>query len=167
MMFGRSLLPALWRQGDVPERRDEEHPFHSMQREMNRLFDDFFNGFDVAPLSETSFGTISPSVGIRENDKEISVQVELPGMDEKDVEILLTDNALTIKGEKKEEKEDKGKDYYYMERAFGSFHRVIPLPLGIDHGKADAKFKKGILHITLPKTAEAKIKGKKIAIKSE
>jgi len=88
-------------------------------------------------------------------------------MDEKDVEVLLSDDALTIKGEKKEEKEDKGKNYYHVERSFGSFQRVIPLPPGIDFQKAEAAFKKGILSISLPKTAEAKARGKKIAIKSE
>jgi HSP20 family protein len=167
-MFGRSLLPSLWRQSDVPERRDAEHPFYSIQKEMNRLFDNFFQGLDAAPfMGEPSLGRFSPSIDIQEDEKAYVVKVELPGMDEKDVEVLLSDDALTIKGEKKEEKEDKGKNYYHVERSFGSFQRVIPLPTGIDLQKAEAAFKKGILSISLPKTAEAKAKAKKIAIKSE
>jgi HSP20 family protein len=79
----------------------------------------------------------------------------------------LADSSLTVKGEKKEEKEGKGKDYYHMERSYGSFQRVIPLPEGIDAKKAEAKFKKGILSITLPKTEQANAKMKKIEIKAE
>ncbi len=144
-MFGRNLLPSLWSRSDVPSRREEHHPFFGIQRDMNRLFDDFF----------------------RENDKEVHIQVELPGLDEKDVEILLTENSLTIKGEKKEEEEDKGKDYYHVERSYGPFQRVIPLPEGMDTQKAEAKFKKGILSISLPKLEQPKVKAKKIEIKTE
>ena len=166
-MFGRSLLPSLWREGDAPARRDVEHPFYHVQKEMNRLFDDFFRGFDVTSFGDTTLGKFSPSIDIRDGEKEIKVKAELPGMDEKDVEVLVTENALTIKGEKNEEKEDKGQDYYHMERAFGAFQRVIPLPSGVDHQKAEATFKKGILSITLPKVQDAKAKGKKVSIKSE
>jgi len=138
-----------------------------MQKEMNRLFDDFFRGIDTSPFGEESLRKFSPAVDIRENEKEVAIQVELPGMDEKDVEVLLTDDTLTIKGEKKEEKEDKGKDHYHLERVFGSFQRVIPLPPGVDSQKTEAKFKKGILRIKLPKREEAKIKGKKIPISAD
>jgi len=165
-MLGRNLLPTLFSHGDVPVRRDEGHPFHGIQKEMNRLFDDFFRGVDLAPLGETVFGKFTPAVDIREMEKAFAVHVELPGMDEKDVEVLLADNTLTIKGEKKEEKEAQGENYYHMERLYGSFRRVISLPPGIDHNKAEAKFKKGVLEITLPKN-EIKAKGKKIDIKSE
>lgn len=164
-MFGRSLLPSLWRQGDV-SRRDREHPFLTIQREMNRLFDEFFRGFDLTPFEEST-GRFTPAIDIKEDEKEYTVKVELPGMDEKDVEVILGDNTLTIKGEKKEEKEEKDKNYYYMERTFGAFQRTIPLPADIDSQKADARFKKGVLTISLPKTEEARAKGKKIAIKAE
>jgi HSP20 family protein len=166
-MFGKNLLPTPWRHSDVPEARGERHDFNAVQKEMNRLFDDFFRGFDLSPFGETSFEKFSPRIDIRENEKELAVQAELPGLDEKDVEILIRDDSLTIKGEKKEAKEDKGKDYYYMERSFGAFNRVIPLPPGIDQNKVEARFKNGVLHVMLPKTAEAKAKGKKITIKSE
>lgn len=166
-MFGRSLLPTVWKSTAVPESRDAGQPFYSLQKEMNRLFDDFFRGIDVSSFEEESFRKFSPSVDIRENEKEVSIQVELPGLDEKDVEVLLTDNTLTIKGEKKEEKEDKGKNYYHVERTFGSFQRVIPLPTDLDSQKTEAKFKKGVLRITLPKLEGAKAKGKKIQIASD
>jgi len=168
-MFGRNLLPSLWSQSDVPSRREENHPFFGIQKDMNRLFDDFFQGLDVAPLSATGerLNSFVPSLDVRENDKEVHIQVELPGMDEKDVEILLTENSLTLKGEKKEEKEDKGKDYYHVERSYGSFQRVVPLPEGIDTKKAEAKFKKGILSISLPKLEQSNVKAKKIEIKTE
>ena len=112
-------------------------------------------------------GKFSPAIDVREGDKELNICVELPGMDEKDVEVLVTDDILTIKGEKKEEKEDEGKDYYHIERTFGSFQRGIPLPPGIDGQKATAKFRKGVLSITLPKTERAKKTGKRVAITSE
>lgn len=165
----KSLLPSIWRGKDVPVRYEEEHPFYSLQREMNRLFEDFFRGFDITPFGTMSerMRVFSPSIDVKEDEKEISVLAELPGMDEKDIEVLLTENTLTLKGEKKEEKEEKGKDYYHMERAYGSFNRVIPLPQGIDTKKVSATFKKGVLTVKLPKTEEAKAKGKKIPVKAE
>lgn len=162
----KEFLPSIWRRTGVPTRYEEEHPFSVLQKEMNRLFDDFFRGFDVAPFGTVGerLKTFSPSVDVKEDDKEISVKAELPGMDEKDVEVFLTENTLTLKGEKQEEKEDKGKDYYHMERSYGSFNRVIPLPKGIDTKKVKATFKNGVLTVKLPKTEEAKEKGKKIPI---
>jgi len=164
-MFGRSLLPSLWRQTDVAK-REAENPFVSIQREMNRLFDDFFRGFEPVPFEE-SMGRFVPAIDIKEDEKEYTIKAELPGMDEKDVEVILGDNTLTIKGEKKEEKEDRDKDYYYVERTFGSFQRTIPIPDYVDTQKAEAHFKKGVLTISLPKTEEGRTKGKKIAIKAE
>ncbi|MDI9570758.1 MAG: Hsp20/alpha crystallin family protein [Pseudomonadota bacterium] len=166
-MFGRNLLPSLWNSTAPAAGAADDHPFSGIRREMNRIFDDFFRGMELTPRSPGDrFHRFVPSLDIRENDKEITIKAELPGMDEKDVELLLTDNALTIKGEKKEEKEEQGKDYCHMECIYGSFQRVVPLPEGIDMKKAEAEFKKGILSITLPKTDIAKVKGKKIEIKA-
>jgi HSP20 family protein len=165
----RNLVPSLWRGVHAPARREEEQPFFTLQQEMNRLFEDFFRGFDAAPFraAEERMKSFIPSVDVKEDEKEVSVMVELPGMDEKDIDVLLTENTLTLKGEKKEEREDKGKDYYHMERSYGSFSRVIPLPAGIDTNKAKAAFKRGVLTVRLPKTEEAKSKGKKIPITAE
>lgn len=160
----RNLVPFGKR--SVPVKRDDENPFSMLRRELDSLFDNFFRGFDMEPF-ESRFGTFSPRVDITENDKEIRVSAELPGLDEKDIDISLNKDALTIRGEKKEEKEHKGKDYYRMERSYGSFSRTIPLPIEIETDKAEAMFKKGVLSITLPKTAKAITETKKIAVKVE
>ena len=102
----KNLLPAVTR----PAGRDADHPFYSLQHQMNSLFDDFFSGFDVAPRSITTgeLGVFSPSIDVKESDKDFIIRAELPGVDDKDVEVSVTNDAVTIKGEKKEEKEDKG-----------------------------------------------------------
>jgi HSP20 family protein len=133
---------------------------------MDSLFDNFFRGFDLEPL-ESRFGTFAPHIDISESDKDITVSAELPGMDEKNIEVSLSDDMLTIKGEKKEEKEDKGKDYYRKERSYGSFSRTIPLRVEVQADKVDATFKKGVLTVTLPKSEKALKAAKKVAIKAE
>jgi len=164
-----NFLPSIWKRSGLPLVRGEESPFYNFQQEMNRVFEDFFKGLDVAPIEAFGggFGKFSPSLDVKEDDKEMIITAELPGLEEKDFEILLKDNNLTIKGEKREEKEDKDKDYYRLERSYGAFSRVIALPDGIDATKVDANFKNGVLKITLPRTAEAKNKVKKIAVKKD
>ena len=163
-MTTRNLVP--FGKKSVPMRRYEENPFSLLRREMDSLFDNFFSGFDIEPFGNR-MGAFSPKIDVTENDKEIKISAELPGMDDKDIDLSLQNDMLTIKGEKKEEKEDKGKDYYKVERSYGSFSRSIPLPAEVDTNKADAKFKKGVLSITLPKTAKAISETKKIAVKVE
>ena len=155
----RNLLPSL----------RTEHPFTLFQEHVSPLFDDFFAGTKMMPFQRAEFlqGDFIPRVDVKENDKEMTVSVELPGMDEKDIEVLLSGDSLTIKGEKKEEKEEKEENFYRLERHYGTFRRVIPLPVEIDTKKAEASFKKGILHIKLAKTAQAKEAVKKIPVKSE
>jgi len=160
----RNLVP--FGKKNFPVRREEEGPFALLRREMDSVFDNFFRGFDIEPF-ETRFGAFSPKVDVNETDKEIKISAELPGMDEKDIDVSIQNDMLTIKGEKKEEKEDKGKDYYRMERSYGSFSRTIPLTIEVETDKIEAKFKKGVLSITLPKTAKAVAETKKIAIKAE
>lgn len=160
----KNLIPSAKK--DVPVRREEYDPFVLFRHEMNRLFDSFFHGFDIEPF-EKRFGGFTPNVNVVEDEKEIKVTAELPGMDEKDIDVSLAKDSLTIKGEKKEEKEDKGKNYYRMERSFGSFTRMIPIPVEIDTDKAKAQFKKGVLTVTLPKTAKAIKETKKIPVKAE
>ena len=159
---------APWRWGrDVALRREaEENPIVSFQKAINTLFDDFFRGVDFGPL-ETGMAKFNPRVDMAEDDKSITITAELPGLDEKDIEINLSKDILTIKGEKKEEKEEKGKERYYMERSFGSFQRMISIPSEVDTSKVDATFKKGVLNITLPKQAKAKEAQKKIQIKAD
>jgi len=108
---------------DVPARREEYDPFSLLRQEMNRLFDGFDRGFLTEPF-EGRLDSFRPRVDVSETDKEIRIAAELPGMDEKDIEVSVNKDAVTIKGEKKEEKEDKGKAYYHMERSYGSFLRT-------------------------------------------
>lgn len=150
--------------------KEEQEPFYTLQREVNNLFDRFFHGFDWLPSRfggfEDRFSSFSPKVNIKDGKKSIEISAELPGMDEEDIDVSLSDNALTIKGEKKHEVEDNKEGYYRMERSFGSFYRSIPLPDGIDKDNVDAKLKKGVLKVTIPKTAKAIESQKKIEIKS-
>jgi len=147
-------------------KRDEADPFALIKRRMDDIFEDFLHGFDLQPF-ESRLGVFSPNIDVVENDKEIRISAELPGMEEKDIEVSLNRDSLSIKGEKKEEKEDKGKGYYRMERSYGSFSRTIPVPVEVETDKVEAKFKKGVLNITLPKTAKAVAETKKIPIKAE
>jgi len=124
-MMIKNLLPDVVR----TTRADLDQPFYSLQKEMNNLFDSFFRGFDPAPrgFSGRFSEAFSPSIDVKENDKEFIIKAELPGVEEKDIDVTVTGDSVTIRGEKKEEKEDKDKNYYYMERSYGSFCRVIPL----------------------------------------
>ena len=149
-------------------------PFESLRREIDRLFEDFDGGlwparsrrsfFDMAPFSGPAWA--APAVDFAETDKGYEVTAELPGMDEKDIEVKFADGVLTIKGEKQDEKEEKKKDYYLHERSYGSFHRALQLPNGIDQDKIEATFNKGVLKVMLPKSAEAQKAEKKIAVKA-
>jgi HSP20 family protein len=160
----KSVVPQ---KKSVPAKREEYSPFGLLRQEMNRVFDNFLGGFEMEPFMGRPLGAFSPSVDIKDSEKEIRVSAELPGMDDKDVDVSLSKDSLTIRGEKREEKEDKGKDYYRMERSYGSFSRTIPLPAEVDTDKAKAEFKKGLLTVTLPKTARAIKQTKKIPVKTE
>ncbi|MHB8908517.1 MAG: Hsp20/alpha crystallin family protein [Syntrophales bacterium] len=162
----KNLLPTAWRRSESPLRRAEDNPFFALHREVNRMFDDFFQGFDPSPsIGQRNWGTFSPSVDVREDEKKVTVKAELPGMDEKDIEVSLSDGVLTISGEKKDEREEEKKGYWQRETSYGAFRRVIPLPEGLSREKADARFKNGVLTVTLARLEEAK--GQRIAIKAE
>jgi HSP20 family protein len=153
------------RSSQVPVKREGEHPLVTFQRDMNRLFDDFFGGFDMTPSKffEGSWNVFSPRVDVSENDTEIVVSAELPGMEDKDVEVSVSRDMLTISGEKKEEKEEEDKNYYHVERSYGSFQRSIPLPGEVNPDEVEATFKNGVLNVTLPKTEASQ--RKKITVK--
>jgi HSP20 family protein len=150
-------------------------PFESLRREIDRLFEDFGgfwrspfprSFFNISPFGQGERGwAASPAVDMTETDKAYEIAAELPGMDEKNIEVKFADGVLTIKGEKQEEKEEKEKDYYLRERSFGSFQRAFQVPEGVDTDKIEASFKKGLLTVTLPKTAEAQKAAKKIEVK--
>jgi HSP20 family protein len=160
----KSLLP-IGRDRNVARR--EENPFAPLQREIDRVFDDFTRGFATFPMfARTSAADLTPSVDVTETDKEIEITAELPGLEEKDVQINVADNVLTIKGEKKSEKEekDKNKNYRLVERSYGSFARTLELPAGVDPDAIKASIAKGVLTVTVPKPAPAQTK--KIEVKT-
>jgi len=138
----KSLIPV----GRDRSKPGEVSPFGALHREIDRLFDDFSRGFP-------SFGStdLVPRMDVYETDKEIELTAELPGLEEKDVEINVSDGLLTIRGEKKSEKEEKDKHYRLVERNYGSFSRTIELPSGVDPDKIQATIAKGVLKVSIPK----------------
>lgn len=153
------------------------HPFENLRREMNRLFDEFDRGIWAAPFGRAMFDieplwrrdlswAVTPAVDIVEHEKDYEVTADLPGFDEKTVEVKTVNGNLVIKGEKKEEREEKKKDYFLQERHFGSFERSFRIPETVDAEKLEATFKKGVLTVTLPKKAEALKPEKKIPVKA-
>ena len=165
-MAWRDLIPFGSDRREGAARGD--HPFGAFQRDMNRLFDDFFRGFGApARFGEDGFGAAAmPRVDVSETEAEYEVTAELPGLEEKEVEVLLDQNVLTLKGEKKAEREEKDKNYYLAERSFGAFRRTIPLPVEIDRDKVEASFKNGVLTVRLPKAEQARTQAKRIQVKA-
>ncbi len=148
-------------------RRGELAPVHSLRQEVDRLFDAFFRGWP-RPWSSGGVplepGAFAPNVDLKETDKEFVLTAEMPGMRKDDVDVNILEQSITIRGERKEEKESKELDYHYRESAYGSFQRVIPLPSPIVAGKATARLKDGILTLNLPKAEPSKPKGIKIKV---
>jgi HSP20 family protein len=161
----QNVAPQVW------------HPFEGLRREVDRLFEDFGfsrtkwrlpfqrSAFNVEPLWR-EFSVAGPAVDIVEKDNAYEITADLPGIDEKNVDVQVSNGNLTIKGEKLEEKEEKKKNYHLQERHYGSFERTFGIPDGVDADKIEASFKKGVLTITLPKKAEAQKPAKKIEVKA-
>jgi HSP20 family protein len=152
-------------------------PLRNLHDELDRMMSGFFGPavgfgrlpsrlFDFEPLARPASmpGALVPRIDVSETDDAIQLAAELPGMEEKDVDLAVQDDVLTIRGEKKLEKEEKRKDYHLVERQYGSFQRSFSLPDSVDRDKIGARFEKGVLHVTLPKTAQAKKTVRKIAI---
>jgi HSP20 family protein len=159
----RDLIPWCRSQQTTPSRyRDEGDPFMTLHREMNRLFDDVFRGFDMAPFGGVSRMASWPHVEVVDNDKDVRISAELPGLEDKDVEVLIGDGVLTIRGEKKSAIEDK--ERAFSERTYGRFERRIPLAWEVEEDKIEASFKNGVLTVTLPKSAESRSEVKRIAV---
>lgn len=139
--------------------RTEANPLAMLQQEMDRLFDGFSKSF-----TGLSSRALMPSMDLAETEKEIELTAELPGMEEKDVQLNVVDNQLTIRGEKKNQREEKEKDYHLVERNYGSFVRTVDLPPGVDLDSIKAVMSKGVLKVTVPKPAPAQ--AKKIEVKA-
>ncbi len=167
MDFG-TLIP--WREkSQVPAQRDDFlDPFVSFRREVDRMFDEFFNGFGgrgLRPMT-TGWQGVTPTIDVAENEKEVVVTAELPGLDEKDFEVTLTGDVLTVKGEKKAEHEQKDGNAYYAERRYGAFARSVRLPFEVKDEQVDAKYDKGVLTVRVPKPAEVQKAVRRIEIKA-
>ncbi len=146
------------------------HPFAALRHEVDRLFDDFDRGLWATPFRRSLFAvypfTAKPAVDATESDNAYQITAELPGLDEKDVEVKVANGGVTITGSKQEEKEEKDKSYHLKERRFGSFERYFAVPDGVDAEKIEALFKNGVLTVTMPKKPEARKVAKKIEVKA-
>lgn len=148
-------------------RREGETPMLAIQNEMNRMFDQFFTDdfpFSTRLVARPAMDFL-PKLDISETETEYKVTAELPGMQEKDIQIRLEKDNLVLSGEKKSETEEKEKTYHRVERSYGSFERVIPFDTQLDEDKVSAVFKNGVLTITLPKAGDAIRKSRQIEIK--
>ena len=165
-MTFKNLIPLHWDRYDTYGNNNYDKTFFSFDKSMEGFLnpvntDSLDNSiFDFRPVKQNKF----PKVDITETDMNFLITAELPGLDEKNVDLTLEDGTLTIKGEKKKETEDTQGEFYSRERSYGKFQRSFEVPTIIDQNKIDASFVKGVLKVTMPKTPEAKKEVKKIPI---
>ncbi len=149
------------------------NPLAQLHQEIDRLFDAAFRGFGLGgwplaadePATTLAGGLLKPTLDISATDKEYTVNIEVPGVDEKDIHIELAGNTLTVRGEKRQEKEEKGRNFYRKERTYGTFQRILSLPEDADQERIEASFSKGVLTITIPRRAQETPTGKTIEIR--
>jgi HSP20 family protein len=164
-MAVRDIIPWRRKEGaDLATRDFFGDTFARLQREMNALFDSFFTETGLERVTTSGF-PFTPNVDVVETDDAVKVSAELPGLDEKDLEVSIDDHGLVLKGEKKSEVEETKAGVHRLERSYGSFFRRIALPAEVDYDKAEANFTKGVLTIELPKTKSSKSKTVKINVK--
>jgi HSP20 family protein len=166
----RDLIPWSRQENRLPatisaEHDRTDHPLLSLHREVNRLFEDVFRGFGVPSLGGLDRSLSWPNLELGETEKEVRITAELPGIEEKDVDITVEEDLLTLRGEKKSQVEDK--DRGYTERSYGRFERLIGLPRGIERDKASATFKNGVLTVILPKSEAANENVRRIPVNAE
>lgn len=184
----KKLVPWNWFKNEeedagrtVPVRRKEAHAqrnalpvaLQNFHREFDRLFDQAFRGFGLAPSwfdgviwPRMTDGMLKPTLDLSATDQEYIIALEIPGVDEKDVKLEIANDTLTIRGEKRQDKEEKNKNYYRVERSYGSFQRVLSLPEDADQEGVKAHFKRGVLTISMPRKAQVQTDIKKIDIQS-
>lgn len=163
-MANRELTPWTGSRGLTSFERD---PFTSFRRQMDRLFDDFFSPLETRSFAPTVSSAGWPSIDVHETDKGYRVTAELPGLEQKDVEVTLRDNVLTVSGEKREEHKEEGGGRTYAERTFGRFQRTIPLETEVDAEKVRASFKNGVLTVEAPKNPAARDKTRRIEVRAQ
>ena len=169
----KQIIP--WRWGGLRSWEGDDRPFESflqgmdsLHKEMDHLFEEFWKGHGRPTSMSESWEQfhVTPRLDETEDEKAFHIKVELPGMDKDDVDITLSNGLLTIRGEKKREEEEKGKDFYRKERSFGAFRRTLPIPAEVDEKAIEASFKRGVLYIELPKTEAARKKVTHIDVKA-
>lgn len=148
-------------QSDITRYRD---PFAQMRAEMDRLFENFIGRGVFGTPVQSQVTQLTPSIDVRENEKEIVIDAELPGMNENDVQIVVREGVVSLKGEKKSERDEKKDTYHLVERSYGSFERLFRLPEGVNEEQIKADFNSGVLHVVIPKRPEAIKAEKKISI---
>jgi len=153
--MAKSFLPTLFG-------RSGGDTLDTLHDEINRVFRDFSRGWPGAPAFA---GGVGLSVDVAETDKALEITTEIPGVDAKDIDVSISNGVLTIKGEKRSQRDEKTKDYQLVERSFGSFQRSVTLPFEVESQKIEAKFDKGVLSISVPKPPEVAAKVQKIAVK--
>ncbi|MSU88760.1 Hsp20 family protein [Rhodobacteraceae bacterium 2CG4] len=163
----KDLIPWA-RKDDAPDAKtSERNPVMALQRDMNQVFEKFWSRFgDGLGALDWPWGGGDARSDVVETEDAIEVSIELPGMDMKDIDVTVTDDMMTIKGEKKVERQEDKKGYYLSERSYGAIYRTIPLPPGVDGEKAQASFRNGVLTVRLPQTPEAQARVKRIEVKS-
>ena len=168
-------VPVEVKKTTPPAQTNVPDIWQSFRSEMDRLLDRFGGGFgfpslrrmfDIEPAWRSSFTFSTPAIDMSEDEKAYKISAELPGIDAKDIDVSVSGDMLVLKGEKRQEKEEKDKNYHFSERSYGSFQRAFELPESVDRNKVAADFSKGVLTVTLPKTAEAQRPAKKIEVKS-
>lgn len=169
----KDLIPWAQRGDEGRSAVDAQHPVIALQQEMNRLFDGFlgrFGGHTGQSGQSESVQTLPlaawAAADVVETDDHVEVSVELPGLDEKDLDVTVAPDGLTIRGEKRVERQQEKKGFYLSERSYGSVFRSIPLPPGVDCDRAEAKFGNGVLTVTLPKSEQAQVPSRKIEIRA-
>jgi HSP20 family protein len=163
-MSFRSFLPSLW----ASNSNGAMDPITSLRQEIDRAFESFGKSLPSVTLPSVTWPqeTATPKVNVVQKDKTVEITAELPGVELKDVELLVDDDVLTIKGEKKVEKEDKTAERHVFECSYGSFARSIQLPFDVEPKSVKADFKNGVLTVTIPVPATAQAKTQKVEIKA-
>jgi HSP20 family protein len=162
-MSKNSILPSLWGKND-----GDGFSIQSLRRDIDRAFDQFKTSFPASlGLGDADGGgLLAPKIDVSETEKQVEIVAEIPGVDKDQIDVSITNEVLTIKGEKKTECEEKENDYHLIERSSGSFYRSVPLGFDVDPDKVETDFKDGVLTLVLPKPPELAEKSKKIKIKS-
>lgn len=163
----RDLTP--WTRGHRPSSPERDyHPIQALHERMDRLFDDFFTGSDLPRFRQTVSGGafLAPRIDVAESDTEYRFTAELPGVDEKDVEVTLSGGVITIKGEKRSETKQEKDRFLHTERSYGAFQRSFTMPPDVDEEQVEASFGNGVLTVTVAKSPDAKAATKRIEVRS-